>query len=209
MITRVKMCGMTRADDVQAAVELGAAAIGLIFYPQSPRAVTIEQAQGIIAELPPFITIVGVFVDADQEYVTEAIKQIPLDLLQFHGHESAVYCRRFHRPYIKAIAMHKETDLMKECTTYADAKALLLDAQQKDKPGGTGTRFEWSLVPKHLPKPIILAGGLTPENVSRAIIEVQPYAVDVTSGIEANKGIKDIHKMRQFMTAVNHITADA
>lgn len=199
---RIKMCGMTRVEDALAAAQLGIDAIGLIFYKPSPRYVSIEQAKKIIDALPPFVTVTGVFVDASSEEVQTILQQIPLDLLQFHGHESATYCRSFHKPYIKMISMNEIVDWERIQQDYSDAKGFLLDQSKLDQPGGTGEIFDWGKIPKKISKPIILAGGLTPENVAAAINQVKPFAVDVTSGVEANKGIKDFKKMMDFIKAV-------
>ena len=190
MNTRIKMCGMTRVEDALLAAQLGVDAIGLIFCDSSPRVVTIEQAQAIVSQLPPYVTPVAIFVDASSGYIKKVLSQVNIDLLQFHGKESPAECRSYGKPYIKAVHMTDEVDLMAYCAIYADAKGLLLETHQKGIAGGTGQIFDWELIPETIPKPIILAGGLTPDNVAAAIRQVQPYAVDVTSGIEATKGSK-------------------
>ncbi len=200
--TRSKICGITRPEDALAVACQGADAIGLVFYPPSPRNVSIEQAQAVIAALPPFVTTVGLFVDADESEVRNILEWVPLDLLQFHGNEEEVYCRSFGRPYFKAIRMADEVDLNEEAERYASASALLLDSYQKGVPGGTGHAFDWARIPEGLAKPIILAGGLGPENIEEAIRTVRPYAVDVSSGVEAAKGIKDADKIIAFMRGV-------
>ena len=202
MTTRIKICGITRPEDVQAAASLGADAIGLVFYAPSPRAVTVAQAKLVTAALPPFVTVVGLFVDAEPEAVREAMSAVPLDLLQFHGDESPAYCNQFGRPWIKAIRMQEGVNVAVETERFREARGLLLDAYQPGVPGGTGERFEWSRVPQGLAMPLILAGGLTPDNVAHAVTQVRPYAVDVSGGVEAAKGIKDFEKMAAFVAAV-------
>lgn len=202
MRTRVKICGITQKSDALACVEAGADAIGLVFYESSPRAVTIEQAIEIVSALPAFVTTVGLFVDANTDQVNEISNKVQLDCLQFHGNETAAYCEQFARAYIKAIRMQPETDLNANASEYVSARALLLDTYVKDTPGGTGQAFDWSLVPEHCDKPIILAGGLTPDNVAEAIKQVRPYAVDVSGGVEKSKGVKDVDKIKQFINAV-------
>lgn len=204
--TRAKICGITRIEDALAATAAGADAIGLVFYEKSPRAVTVEQAAGICAALPPFVTTVGLFVNAEAAEVEAVMQQAPLDLLQFHGDESAGYCRGFSRPYIKAVRMAEGIDLHAVAATYGDARGLLVDSYQKGVPGGTGHAFDWARIPAGLEMPVILAGGLTPQNVKEAVAQVHPYAVDVSSGVEREKGIKDVDKIIAFMRGVE--TAD-
>lgn len=201
-VVRSKICGITRIEDALAAAEAGADAIGLVFYPQSPRAVTIERARAIIAALPPFVTTVGLFVDASRCELGEILDAVPLDLLQFHGDESAADCEGHNRPYIKALRVKAGDDIAAQIDSYANASGILLDTFVAGVPGGTGQAFDWSLVPRGLKRPIILAGGLTAENVRDAIDQVRPYAVDVSGGVEASKGIKDSEKIRAFMRAV-------
>ncbi len=201
-VVRSKICGITRIEDALAAAEAGADAIGLVFYPQSPRAVTIERARAIIAALPPFVTTVGLFVDASRCELGEILDAVPLDLLQFHGDESAADCEGHNRPYIKALRVKAGDDIAAQIDSYANASGILLDTFVAGVPGGTGQAFDWSLVPRGLKRPIILAGGLTAENVRDAIEQVRPYAVDVSGGVEASKGIKDSEKIRAFMRAV-------
>ena len=202
MRTRVKICGITRAEDASTAVQHGCDAIGLVFYEPSPRYVTPASARLITAGLPPFVSAVGLFVDAAPEYVRDVLSQVGLDLLQFHGDETPEYCRQFGMPYLKAVRVRPETNLLQYAAAYADAKALLLDAYLPGTPGGTGTTFDWSLIPQDLPKPIILAGGLDAGNVSAAIKQCRPYAVDVSGGVERQKGIKDADKIAAFMRGV-------
>jgi len=205
MRTRVKICGITKKADALACIEAGADAIGLVFYAKSPRAVTAEQAAEIVNGLPAFVTTVGLFVDASAEQVNEVLGKVKLDCLQFHGEESAEYCAQFDRAYFKAIRMQQDTDLAAIAKDYAIARALLLDTFVKDTPGGTGQAFDWSLVPEQCDKPIILAGGLRPDNVAEAIKQAKPYAVDVSGGVEKAKGVKDVEKIKQFINEVQCI----
>jgi phosphoribosylanthranilate isomerase len=200
--TRTKICGITRPEDGVFAATQGADAIGLVFYAPSPRCVTTEQARAVIAALPPFVTTVGLFVDAEEDAVLTILEQVPLDLLQFHGNEEEAYCRCFGRPYIKAIRMAEGVDLAEQAARYPTALALLLDSFQAGVPGGTGHAFDWARIPAGLDKPIILAGGLGPENIVAAIQRSRPYAVDVSSGVEAGKGVKDATKIIAFMRGV-------
>lgn len=199
---RSKICGITRIEDALAAVAAGADAIGLVFYAKSPRAVNVQQARAIIAALPPFVTSVGLFVNASRCELGEILDAVPLDLLQFHGDESAADCESYHRPYIKALRVKAGDDIAAACLAYPRASGILLDTYVEGVPGGTGEAFDWSLVPQGLSKPIILAGGLTPDNVAAAIARVRPYAVDVSGGVEQGKGIKDPAKIQAFMQAV-------
>lgn len=201
---RIKICGITRPQDGLSAAKLGADAVGLVFYSQSPRAVSIFQAQAILRELPVFTVVVGLFVNPTVEEVTQVLTQVPLDRLQFHGDETAEFCAQFSRPYIKALRMSGEIDIQ-TLSGYPSASALLLDSHVQGMPGGTGTTFDWRHIPHDLPKPVILAGGLTPANVAQAIKQVKPYAVDVSSGVEAAKGIKDTDKMNLFMREVFNV----
>lgn len=202
MRTRVKICGITRPEDGLAAARAGADAIGLVFYAPSPRYVTIEQAQQVVAALPPFVSVVGLFVDATAEQLKETLSAVSIDLLQFHGKESPEACRGWGRPYIKALRMKDDMNIQQAAEDYADAAGLLLDSYQPGVPGGTGQTFDWSRIPSQVDKPIILAGGLTPDNVAAAIQEVRPYAVDVSGGVEASRGIKDAAKIEQLMRGV-------
>jgi len=199
---RSKICGITRIEDALAAVAAGADAIGLVFYAKSPRAVNVQQARAIIAALPPFVTSVGLFVNASRCELGEILDAVPLDLLQFHGDESAADCEGYHRPYIKALRVKAGDDIAAACLAYPRASGILLDTYVEGVPGGTGEAFDWSLVPQGLSKPIILAGGLAPDNVAAAIARVRPYAVDVSGGVEQGKGIKDPAKIQAFMQAV-------
>lgn len=199
---RSKICGITRIEDALAAAQAGADAIGFVFYAKSPRAVDVRQARAIIAELPPFVTTVGLFVNASRCELNEILEVVPLDLLQFHGDETPQDCEGYHRPWIKALRVRPGDDLEAACQLYAGARGILLDTYVPGVPGGTGEAFDWSLVPARLSKPIILAGGLSADNVGQAIAQVRPYAVDVSGGVEQAKGIKDAAKIEAFMRAV-------
>ena len=202
---RSKICGITRIEDALAAAEAGADAIGFVFYAKSPRAVDVRQAGAIIAELPPFVTTVGLFVNASRCELNEILEVVPLDLLQFHGDETPQDCEGYHRPWIKALRVRPGDDLEAACKLYAGARGILLDTYVAGVPGGTGEAFDWSLVPERLSKPIILAGGLSADNVGQAIAQVRPYAVDVSGGVEQAKGIKDAAKIEAFMRAVKQV----
>jgi phosphoribosylanthranilate isomerase len=202
MRTRVKICGITNRQDALDAVRCGADAIGLVFYPPSPRSVTVEQAAAAIEGLPPFVTVVGLFVDASREAIAGVLTKVRLDLLQFHGNESPGDCSGHGPPYIKALRVRDGLDLMTERARYAEASALLLDAYRPGTPGGTGQVFDWSLIPPALRGEVILAGGLTPDNVTDAVRQVRPYAVDVSGGVEREKGRKDAGKIAAFMRGV-------
>ena len=203
--TRVKICGITRADDALAAAAMGADAIGLVFYSASPRHVEIERAAEICRRLPAFVTTVALFLDAELSQVEEVLEHVPIDLLQFHGSEDPAYCERFGLPYIKALGMGSlSTDgLVSRSKAYKNARGLLLDSHAHGAAGGTGELFDWDRIPD-LDKPVILAGGLTVENVAAAIREVHPWAVDVSSGVEEDKGIKSVDLMSAFMCEVEN-----
>lgn len=203
MRTRVKICGITRAEDAVNVVNLGADAIGLVFYAPSPRNVTIAQAIEIASNIPAFVTIVALFVDADSAFIQEVIDKVKPTLLQFHGDEMPEECAQYSVPYIKAIRVKSDTNLVQYAKVFSSAKALLLDAFTEGVVGGTGHQFDWGLIPQNLTKPIILAGGLTPHNVAEAILQVKPFAVDVSGGVESSKGIKDVEKMAAFIAQVN------
>lgn len=203
-MTRVKICGITRVEDGLVCAQLGADAIGLVFYAPSSRHVSVEQARVIMAALPPFITTVGLFVDADPTEVSAVLGQLPLDMLQFHGNESPNYCQGFNRPYLKAVRVKLGLDLVQYAAQYPHAKGLLLDAHVEGIAGGTGQTFDWNLIPARLPLPVVLSGGLHPANVTEAIKRVHPAAVDVSSGVEATKGIKDAAKIAAFMQGVRN-----
>lgn len=200
--TRTKICGITRPEDARIAVEAGADAIGLVFYPPSPRYISLEQAEAVIRGLPPFVSVVGLFVNAEREEIEATARRLSLDLIQFHGNECPDYCAGFDWPYIKAIRVRADTDLLAERTRYPGARALLLDTYRPGVPGGTGESFDWSLIPPALAGEVVLAGGLDADNIEPAIRQVRPYAVDVSGGVEAAKGIKDPAKVRAFMRGV-------
>ncbi len=200
--TRVKICGFTSAEQAAFAAHAGTDAIGLVFYPPSPRYVSISRAQEIVAALPAFTSVVALFVDATEAQIRDVIDQVPIDLLQFHGDEPAESCRLYAKPYIKAIRMRANTDIKALSTEYHDAQGLLLDAYHAQTQGGTGERFDWDLIPKHCALPIILAGGLETHNARDAIERVKPYALDISSGVEVAKGIKDNNKIAAFLTEV-------
>ena len=202
MRTRVKICGITRPEDAAKAAEVGVDAIGLVFYNQSPRAVDVDTARAVVEALPPFVTTVGLFVNPTPQEVATTLHRVPLDILQFHGNELPEECGIYKKPYIKAIRMHPGIDLVAEVKRYAGARGVLLDTYHPDMPGGTGEKFDWKLIPETIDKPMILAGGLTPDNVWQVISKVRPYAVDVSSGVEIEKGIKDAAKMAAFMRGV-------
>ena len=203
--TRVKICGITRVEDSLNCAQLGADAIGLVFYASSPRNVTIEQAAKIIAALPPFVTVVGLFVDAKPSFIQKILNNITLDVLQFHGDETPAQCAQYNLPYMKAVRVKPDTNLLQYCIDYATAQALLLDAYVDGTHGGTGLTFDWNLIPKNLPKPVVLAGGLTANNVADAIKQTKPYAIDVSGGVESAKGIKDVQKIAALLNAVNNL----
>lgn len=201
--TRIKICGLTREEDVRAAVEAGADAIGFVFYPPSPRFVDFERAAELARLVPPFVTVVGLFVNAGWDYVENALKTVPLQLLQFHGDEREEDCVGFGRPYIKAARMRQGFDLLKYAASFPKAQGLLLDAFVEGY-GGGGETFDWSLIPSGLPLPLILSGGLNAGNVAEAVRRVRPWAVDVSSGVEAAKGIKDAARITEFVAGVQN-----
>lgn len=203
-MARIKICGIGSLQDAQQAVAAGAHALGFVFYPPSPRYIVPELAARIIADLPPFVTSTGLFVNEQSEVVSRIIEQTRLDLLQFHGDETAEFCQQFARPYIKAIRMQESTDLQIQAAEFSSARALLLDTYRPGLPGGTGVCFDWSLIPEPLRSRIILAGGLTPDNVRQAIQEIQPFGVDVSGGVETVKGKKDPAKVKRFCNEVVH-----
>lgn len=200
--TRVKICGITRVDDALAAVAAGADALGFVFYAKSPRAVTPSQAAAIIAKVPAFVSTVGLFVDADEAEVRQTLAQCPLDVLQFHGNERADDCRRFGRPYLKALRMQEGVDVVSFAEDYPDACGLLLDSYRPGVPGGTGESFNWERIPASLSLPLVLAGGLKPENVADGIATCSPWAVDVSGGVESSPGIKCQSALAAFFAAV-------
>lgn len=205
MRTRIKICGITRVEDGLAAARLGADAIGLVFADKSPRRVDLARAVEIARALPPFVATVALFVNPDPAEVSEVVRELRPSLLQFHGEEAPAFCRAFQAPYLKAIRVRPETDLLQCATDFADATGLLLDAYAPDVHGGTGHRFDWSLIPADLPLPVVLAGGLDAGNVADAVRQVRPWAVDVSSGVEAAKGIKDVAKLAAFINEVMNV----
>ena len=205
MRTRVKICGITTVDDALSAAHNGADAIGLVFYTDSPRAVSMQAAHAIVTALPAFVTSVALFVNPRVADVFSVLEMVGPDCLQFHGEEDAGFCEQFNRPYIKAIRVGPETDIRARVAEHPRARAVLLDTYVAQVPGGTGQRFDWTVIPADCQKPVILAGGLTPANVAAAIRSVRPYAVDVSGGVEAQKGIKDQAKIREFIREVNAI----
>jgi phosphoribosylanthranilate isomerase len=201
---RIKICGLTRDEDVHNAVVEGADALGFVLYAPSPRAVSAEQAAQLIKKVPAFVTTVALFVDESAEEVRRALSICPFDLLQFHGDESPEFCRQFNRPYMKAIRVRSADDIHSAVQQYPDAKALLLDAYVENLPGGTGQAFDWRLIPQ-LSVPWVLAGGLNSTNVADAINQVAPFAVDISGGIEASKGIKDRKQIQEFISEVRNV----
>lgn len=209
MRTRVKICGITRDEDALAAASCGADAIGLVFYPRSPRHVGIEQAARIAEAVPPFVMITGLFVNASRDVIEQVLNAVPLGLLQFHGQETNAECTGYGLPFIKSIAMRADTDVLLIMKQYPDAAGFLLDTWQPQTHGGGGNTFNWDRVPAQVPLPVVLAGGLSPDNVARAIHTVRPYAVDVSSGVESEKGIKSAEKISAFMKGVRHGETDS
>lgn len=204
---RVKLCGITRVEDALSAADEGVDAIGLVFYPPSPRCVLLPAAEAIMAKLPPFVTTVGLFLDAQALWVQQVLATLPLDVLQFHGQETADFCLAFQRPYLKSVGMQSADALRQVVASHPQAQGFLLDGHVHGEAGGTGQVFDWSQWPATLDRPLILAGGLTPDNVEQAIRQVNPWAVDVSSGVEQSKGIKDIKKIREFMRGVQRASA--
>lgn len=201
--TRVKICGITRIEDALEAIKAGADALGFVFYKPSPRYITPERAADIIRQLPPFVTTVALFVNEPEEDIYRILSTTQCDLLQFHGDESPDFCASFNRPWIKALRVKDAKTLSEQLLQYTGARALLLDSYRAGVPGGTGETFNWELIPSHPPCPIILAGGLTPDNISTAVQQLQPYGVDVSGGVEAQKGIKDPVKIHAFIRGAN------
>ncbi|MEO8135670.1 MAG: phosphoribosylanthranilate isomerase [Betaproteobacteria bacterium] len=205
--TRIKICGITCTTDGVAAAEAGADAIGFVFHPASPRAVAAEAALQVARELPPLVTVVGLFVDAAAADVRRILAAVPLGLLQFHGDEPDDYCRQFGIPYLKAVRVRPTTDLLQYAASHAGAGGLLLDAYRAGVPGGTGEVFDWGLIPEQLPCRVVLSGGLNANNVAAGVTQVRPWAVDVSSGVESAPGIKDRELIRQFIRAVRRADA--
>ena len=201
MPPRIKICGLTRVEDLELAVQAGADALGLVFYPPSPRCVDLPTATCLARAAPPLVSVVGLFVNAAPAVVRATLAAVPIHLLQFHGDEDEAYCRQFDRPYIKAARVRPGIDLVQYAAAFPSAQAILLDAFV-DGYGGGGKVFDWSLVPRALAKGMILSGGLDADKVGEAVRRLRPAAVDVSSGVEASKGIKDAGKMRAFVAAV-------
>lgn len=202
MPTRIKICGITRHEDALAAWQAGADALGFVFYPPSPRYVEPTRAAGIVRALPPFVTTVGLFVNEKPEDLAKTVDLVGLDLVQFHGDETPRICAKSPRPWIKAIRMRDETDLAAEFEQYGEARGILVDAYKPGVPGGTGETFDWRRLPAPLRERIVLAGGLSPDNITTAVRQIRPYAVDVSGGVEAAKGIKDAAKIAAFVRGV-------
>lgn len=200
--TRVKICGITTPDDALAAADAGADAIGLVFYPESPRCVSVAAACDIVAAVPPFVTVVALFVDEPRDSIERILSDVRIDVLQFHGDETPVECDGYHRPWLKAFRVRPELDLPGACRRYHGARAALLDTWQDGVPGGTGKTFDWALARRELALPVVLAGGLNAGNVGQAVATVRPAAVDVSGGVESAPGVKDHDKIRQFIAAV-------
>ena len=207
MRTRVKICGITRIEDAHVAAQLGADAIGLVFYAPSPRNVGVEQACTIARAVPPFVTVVGLFVNPSRDQVESVLRVCAVNLLQFHGDEAPDFCASFGLPYVKAARVRADSDLIQYLSPHHKAQGWLLDAYHEQLYGGSGEAFDWSLIPRGLAKPVILSGGLTPHNVGAAVRRVRPWAVDVSSGVEAEKGIKDAAKIAAFITGVKNENA--
>lgn len=200
--TRIKICGITSPEDACAAVDSGADALGLVFYPASPRAVTVVQAREIAGSVPPFVSLVGLFVDEPADNIRRILESVPLEMLQFHGDEAPAFCQQFHRPWIKALRVRAGMDLVACCTPYQAARGILLDSWQDGVPGGTGRTFDWGLAKGGLPLPVVLAGGLDEANVGDAIARLRPAAVDVSGGVEQSPGRKDVERIKRFIAAV-------
>ncbi|WP_373746311.1 phosphoribosylanthranilate isomerase [Neisseria dentiae] len=199
MTPRIKICGFTRPEDAAAAAELGADAVGLVFYEKSKRAVSIETAQRIVRALPPFVGVVALFVNEEAARIEEILAQVPIDIIQFHGDEPPEFCRRFARPYIKAVRVQNTADIILALETYPDARAVLFDAHIEGEYGGTGHSFDWRMLPQNLNGHWILSGGLTPDNVAEAVRITGAQTVDVSSGVESAAGIKSVAKMAEFI----------
>lgn len=199
--TRIKICGITRKEDLHSAVLLGADALGFVFYPPSPRNLSIHRAVELARLVPPFVTLVGLFVNADAAVVRGVVEAVPLQLLQFHGEEGAAYCSQFALPYIKAARVQPSLDLLEYAASFPEARGLLLDAYSEGY-GGGGKTFDWELIPRILPLPLILSGGLDAGNVTAAVKAIRPWAVDVSSGVESARGIKDAEKIAEFIAGV-------
>ncbi|MCG8317492.1 MAG: phosphoribosylanthranilate isomerase [Pseudomonadales bacterium] len=200
---RVKICGITRKQDAIVAAQYGADALGFVFYEPSPRNISIEKAAAIIAQLPAFVTTVALFVNPAESFVGEVIKACQIDLLQFHGDESPEFCQQFSRPYIKALRVQPDLQITEQAEKYVSARAVLLDAYVKNVPGGTGKTFDWNLIPENLTLPILLAGGLSPDNVADAVAQPHVWGLDVSGGVEASKGVKSPELIESFIKGAN------
>lgn len=205
MSARVKICGLTRPEDVDAAIECGADALGFVFYGPSPRSVTADQAAALVRRIPAFVSVVGLFVNPSRQEVEAVLDKVPLDLLQFHGDETAAYCSGFGRRWIKAVRVRESGQIERAFEEFRDSAGLLVDAWDPEKYGGTGRAFNWNLIPEDRPLPLILAGGLSSANVFAAVNQVKPWAVDVSGGVEQNKGIKDFQKISHFIKEVHRV----
>lgn len=202
---RTKICGITRPEDALAAAELGADAIGLVFYAKSKRAVSIEQAQSVVKNLPPFVSVVALFVNENEQTIREILRQVPIDVIQFHGDENDDFCRQFDRPYLKAVRVQSAADIQTACAKFPNARALLFDAYHPTEYGGTGQSFDWTMLYGNIGKPWVLAGGLSAENVAEAVKISGAIAVDVSGGVEISGGIKSREKMAAFIQAVKAV----
>jgi phosphoribosylanthranilate isomerase len=200
--TRIKICGLKDPAHAKVAAQAGADAIGLVFYPPSPRYVKAEEAAKVAAALPPFVQAVGLFVNEKESAIREILRRVPLDLLQFQGDEPPEFCAAFGKPFVRAVRMEEGVDLVEYAHRFSSARALLLDAHVAGEKGGTGATFDWARVPRDAPLPLILSGGLTAQNVGRAVREVRPWAVDVSSGVEASRGVKDPALIVEFIRSV-------
>ena len=203
--TRIKICGITRPEDAQVAVANGADAIGLVFYAKSPRAVDAARAAEIVAEVAPFVTVVALFVDASESEIAQVLASVPVDVIQFHGQESATYCEQFERPYLKAVRVKPGIDLGAAVAPYGRARGILLDSWQDGVPGGTGKTFDWQLASGRIARPMVLAGGLDSDNVGAAIAHLHPAGVDVSGGVESSPGIKCPRRIAEFVRAVRAV----
>ncbi|WP_375177059.1 phosphoribosylanthranilate isomerase [Marinobacter mobilis] len=205
MKTRVKICGISRPEDARVAAYEGVDAIGLVFYEPSPRAISLSAAAKVVAAIPAFVSVVGLFVNPDAAFVEEVLDRVPLDLLQFHGDESPEFCDQFNRRWLKAIRVQQAEDIQEAFRRYRRASGLLVDAYDPQQYGGTGQCFDWSMIPEDRPLPLILAGGLNSDNVARAVEQVRPWAVDVSGGVEVRKGVKDQKRMTEFLKEVQRV----
>ena len=200
--TRIKICGLARPADAEAASAQGVDALGMVFYSPSPRSVSMAQAAEIAAAIPPFVTLVALFVNPEAQLVQRVMDRLPIGMLQFHGDESSGFCEQFHMPYLKALRMRPDVDLLQEAMPYRSASGLLLDTYRRGIPGGTGETFGWDAIPPGLSRPVVLAGGLQAGNVGQAIMQARPAAVDISSGVEVAPGEKDVRMIAGFIQAV-------